>query len=515
MRSIRALAHEVVTAPQPAGRSPVAPAPLVVDAAAGAGRGALAVGVLAAVLGGATIGREPLWNDEIASLALVGRPFGDLAREIPGDHNGALFHLVLWPVVQLGGSSSALLRLPALVAFVAAAVICALVGARLAGRRAGLAAGTLLAVNPFAIAYGQEARMYAFALCFSLLAVLALQRATEVPTRRRWLLYAASVVAMGYSHDFALLTVLAHPLLLARPLPWRQFVGSLGLAAAGLVPLVLIAAHDSGSDPLWWLSAPGPGALLDTARTVTGSWAGLAVVAALLATAAAAGVRRRLAGRLGQQSVGLGATVVWLVGPVILLFLVSQAKPVYVDRYVVPGAAALCLLVALSARLLPARASLPALAATAVAFFAATIHDAVSLEKPDWPAVVAFSQSGGRGDLRIVTVGNPGNSANALIYYDPSYGVPRDRLIVGRDAERRPDRLRPLADGHELQVLDAAATGRPGLLLVQNGVVDARQRALVDEWAGGCGSSRRTLFRDVAVTELRGCGSPGQARGSG
>jgi hypothetical protein len=57
----------------------------------------------------------------------------------------------------------------------------------------------------------------AFFLLFSLLAVWTLLGALESPSFPRWLAYSLSVAALGYSHDLALLSVLAHPLLLVAP----------------------------------------------------------------------------------------------------------------------------------------------------------------------------------------------------------------------------------------------------------------------------------------------------------
>ena len=39
---------------------------------------------------------------------------------------------------------------------------------------------------------------------------------------------------------------------------------------------------------------------------------------------------------------------VWLLAPVLILFLVSQAKPLFVDRYLLPTLPALCLALAMA-----------------------------------------------------------------------------------------------------------------------------------------------------------------------
>jgi hypothetical protein len=114
-------------------------------------------------------------------------------------------------------------RLPALLAALLAVPLLGLLLRDWGFPRAGIAAAFLLATHPWHIAAGAEARGYSFVLLFALAACLALGRALALGAWRWWLLYAAALVGLVWSHLFAVFLAAA-------------------LGAAGL-----IAAHAGGA----------------------------------------------------------------------------------------------------------------------------------------------------------------------------------------------------------------------------------------------------------------------------
>jgi mannosyltransferase len=463
--------------------------------------------LLAVILTAPSLTSEPVWNDEIASLALVSRSFGALLDQFTHEHNGVLFQLALWPIVHLGGVTSGWLRLPALVAFAACPPVLGLVTARLLGRTAGVAAAALLALSPFGVYYGQEGRTYAFALLFSLVAVLALQRALQRPTVRRFAVYAAAVALTGYSHDFALLTVLAHPFLVWRhgPQARRGFVLALAGAAVALIPLAILAALDWGSNPLYWLYRPGPRDIWQIVRTFGGSVAGVAVSAAGLVALAAgiASARRR-----GEHAVPAGVlpfAFTWLLAPGAVLLVISLAKPLLIDRYLLPSLPALCLLLAASVVVLPGRSRFVPPILAALAFLAISVRDDVRLSKPDWPAAAALVQGEPPGS-RTVFVGDSLMNADAMSYYG-HFGIARDEL-----AWRPSERSRLPASfvitrrgGLGQQFAAASANTRGELWIVQKGVIRQPDLSELRAFVGGCDVRARFQLRQITVTELSRC----------
>ncbi|MCZ7590371.1 MAG: glycosyltransferase family 39 protein [Gaiella sp.] len=462
------------------------------------------------VLGGATIAREPLGNDEIASLALVSRPVGAFASDFVSSQSaGMLFHAVLWPIVALGGVSSFWLRLPSLLAFAGAIAVCGLVGARLGGRAVGLCAALFLSVCPFAILHAQDARMYSFALLFSLLAFWALLRSLETPTGARWATYAATVAATGYSHEFALLTVVAHvPLVLAdtRATTRKQFALALVGSAAILVPLGAVSLHNRGLDPLYYVTAPGVAAIEDTVLVIVGSRPAVAACALVIASGIVAALRMRRAFTASERRRGSAIAVslaLWLVGPFALLFAASQIDPIFSPRYVISSAAAACLGIALLLAFLPRRLGVAGVFVIALAFGYGTIQQSRSLDRADWPGAATWLRStAGAGP--IVLVGGQRNAA-ALLYYSPGLGVPRTELPwTEAELARLPPKLTLIDRDNSVSDLRAAVSRTPAWVVEQGRVAPGLQRAF-DAFLDSCQTAAEAELRLISIRRVVRC----------
>jgi uncharacterized membrane protein len=87
-------------------------------------------------------------------------------------------------------------------------------GTRLWGRQVGLVGALLLAVNPFARYYGQEARAYTLAMLFIGILLLGAYGYARRPGPRPWAVYILGGIAALYTHYFA-----------RRSFCWRWFPG--------------------------------------------------------------------------------------------------------------------------------------------------------------------------------------------------------------------------------------------------------------------------------------------------
>jgi mannosyltransferase len=119
------------------------------------------------VLRFATLDRQSFWLDELVTVSLVRKSFGDMLHAIP--HSEAtpyLYYVLAWPWSRLFGSGEVGLRSLSALAGSATVVAAYGAGASLVSRRVGLIAAALVAVNPFLIWYSQEARAYALVTLF-------------------------------------------------------------------------------------------------------------------------------------------------------------------------------------------------------------------------------------------------------------------------------------------------------------------------------------------------------------
>jgi 4-amino-4-deoxy-L-arabinose transferase-like glycosyltransferase len=224
--------------------------------------------------------------------------------------------------------------------------------------------GLLAAANPFHVAYSQEARMYALLGLAVTVAAWGLLRALNEGKLRWWALYAVGAALTLYAHNLGAFAVLALNLLaLARRRRWRRLPA---LVLADAVALILFAPWLIGVLPgqlgfierAYWLRPPGASeavrALMLPVLTFYEVpafwllWLGLFVSLVLLALLIVRTWRTR-------SRSGWFLLLCWV--PIVMLFVVAQRRPVYLERALLPSA--LFYLVALGWLL--ARSGLPRL----------------------------------------------------------------------------------------------------------------------------------------------------------
>jgi mannosyltransferase len=197
-----------------------------------------ALTALAAVLRFATIDRQSFWVDELVTVSLVRRTFGDMLSTIP--HSEAtpyLYYVLAWPWTHLFGSGEVGLRSLSAVAGTATVVAAYGAGAALVSRRVGLIAAALVAVNPFLLWYSQEARAYALVTLFVALGLWFFGRALngERGALAGWAVAAGLALA---THYFAAFVIAPEALWLLARARDRRYA-----ALASFAPAAVLLAH--------------------------------------------------------------------------------------------------------------------------------------------------------------------------------------------------------------------------------------------------------------------------------
>jgi len=203
--------------------------------------------------------QSAMGNDEAASRWAASLSLAQLAhllRYVDAVHG--LYYLLLhgW---MAAGTSPAVLRVPSVLAMVAAAALMVILARRLtgpgpAGQLAGLFAGLVVALSPVVSYYAQTARSYALVYacvlgqCLALLSALQAEHAGTGRARiaGRWLCYGALVIVGAYLNEMALLVLAAHAV-------------TVGLARYGWAAVrhwaVTSAVSVALVSPLLWLSS--------------------------------------------------------------------------------------------------------------------------------------------------------------------------------------------------------------------------------------------------------------------
>ncbi|MFV9506647.1 MAG: glycosyltransferase family 39 protein [Oscillochloridaceae bacterium umkhey_bin13] len=153
---------------------------------------------------------SPFWADEAYTvLAVRAESWPALIQiNLRNEETPPLYFVLArsWALFW-GDSREASLRLLSTIAFVGCIPLIALLGTQLWSRSVGLTAALLLAINPFALYYAQEARAYVLAVFLSLLLALAAVVYVQRPGRWPWLASVLSGTALCYTSYFGGLTV--------------------------------------------------------------------------------------------------------------------------------------------------------------------------------------------------------------------------------------------------------------------------------------------------------------------
>ncbi|SRR5581483_8351509 len=305
----------------------------------------------AAVLRFHALGQKSIWVDEAVSIEMARLDWYNFARILwRHEANMALYTLLLRFWLPFGDSEAwirTLSVIPALATIPAVYVL----GRKLFNPRVGLIAALLITVNAFHVRYSQEARSYSLYPFLCVLSFLYFVKFLEEPSRENRIRHVITSALAVYAHFFAGLAVVAQwlslKLLDRKHIPasiknnWRQF-------AIAIVPLVLFVAT-TGIGVLRWIPRPGLSSLHTAAVFLTGAGGNkllylyaAACILALIPVVRALFRRRQLA----QREWRIAVLAIWVLFPILSVFVLSQWKPCFLARYFIFTVPAISLLAA-------------------------------------------------------------------------------------------------------------------------------------------------------------------------
>jgi 4-amino-4-deoxy-L-arabinose transferase-like glycosyltransferase len=210
--------------------------------------------LLAAALRFATLGVQAYHHDEIVTASRVLRGSFFHAMDAVGFSESAppLYYALAWVWTQLTGTGEFGLRSLSAVAGVATVPVAYLVGIELRGRRAGLMAAALVAVNPMLLWYSQEARAYALLVLLCAVSLLYCVRALRGGSRRDFVLWGISSGFALTSHYFAVFVVAVEAIWLLRR-HGRESAPGLGIVALFGLALAPLAIHQMSYGHAEWI----------------------------------------------------------------------------------------------------------------------------------------------------------------------------------------------------------------------------------------------------------------------
>jgi 4-amino-4-deoxy-L-arabinose transferase-like glycosyltransferase len=180
-----------------------------------------------------------MWLDEALSVNVARLPLRDLHAALKQDGAPPLYYVLLHFWMKAFGAGDVAARSLSGVCMVGAVVATWFAARRFAGTTVAWVAVIVMALNPYAIRYATEARMYALEILLVACGILVVQRALEKPTWARAALFGVLVALFVYTQYWAFYLLAVVAVLLAC-MVWRgeHRVGARRLLIAGAVGLV-------------------------------------------------------------------------------------------------------------------------------------------------------------------------------------------------------------------------------------------------------------------------------------
>jgi uncharacterized membrane protein len=298
---------------------------------------------------------RPLWYDEAFAVlfsekGLSAMLYGTLtpANGVAADVHPLLYYTILGGWMNIFGQSPFAVRLFGAFAGLLTIAVLYRLTRDLFDERTGLVAALIAAVAPFHVQYSQEARMYSLLGLLLIGATWCFVRGWRIGSARYWVAFGALAGLSMYTQQLAAFYLLAPGLLpfLARR---RDRVGPVLLSAllALLIYLPWLVNLPSQLRKVgaYWIPRPAPGELLLTLWKYT--YADLEVHAPLIALLSLTTIgvllvfliyRAQAALRYQNRTSASLALALWLAGgPIVLMWLVSQWRPVYLARALLPS----------------------------------------------------------------------------------------------------------------------------------------------------------------------------------
>jgi len=425
---------------------------------------------LGAAVRGFRLGAQSLWLDELFSVLLAQ---GEVAAIIAGtvqDTMPPLYYLLLRVALQFGSDEVAA-RAMSFGFSVATLPLLYFFARSLFNRPVALIATVALALNPFQVFYAQEARMYAQLGFFTLAAFFFFYRAWRTGGARDWMWCALMLTLAFYTHSLAFLNLLALDLfaLTQRSVlreRWRA-LGVMHIVVALLfAPWVVVLAQQAmrvqagfwgvPPSPLVFIATPYLFLFSNTAPVMLVPFALFAALALMVFALFAA----RRAIRVRPEAPAVAFALCVGIAPLGVLFLISLARPLFVERALIASSFGWYLLLAWAVVCAPPRVLNRVFGAVSVIVMVAALtnyfFNAEAQKPPMREAARAVAAQFQPGDVVAHT---SDSSALAFMYYapqlpnrflagDPDYVSETTRGRSGRVAGLVPEELDAVVAGH-------------------------------------------------------------------
>ena len=313
---------------------------------------------------------DSFWLDEAYSISFVNASWSQLWEIISRrEPNMSLYYVLLKIWVRVFGDSEFAVRSLSAIFAVAGVIMTYAVGVRLFNIPTGLTASFILAVNAFFIEYAQEARCYTLLLLLIVFSMYLFIRAIEMQRYKYYIALGLTNALVLYCHFFGFFVLIAQAISLVFLSPgtirWRRIITSAILTVSLVTPLVFpILAQ--GTYSISSSSKPSLQSIVYLFMSFTGNGGKFLLMSYFVPCflSFAILVRGAISFKRSRTLWRHGLLFFWLFVPILCLYLISQFKPSFTDRYMFSCLPALVILT--GAGLLSFRSKILSLIATSL-----------------------------------------------------------------------------------------------------------------------------------------------------
>ena len=292
-----------------------------------------------------------LAHDEPFTVFWSQRPWAELWAMFRTENNPPLYFLLIKAWSAVAPFETAWLRVPSAVFSALAVWPLFLLARHLGGSGTAVLASILFTCSNYHYGFAHEVRAYSLFTGLTMTGMWLLMRATQRPGQEMKAMLHLSMlnVVLVYTHFFGWLVVGLQGLLVLvlpelRPLRRGFLVGAV-LTLSWFLPygIIFVERMSQSVGEGTWLTPPVPEELYN----MVWRWSNAPVLTVVFLALIVVAV-----GKDRLRSTGLRFALVWAFVPLLGMFAVSFAVPMFLDRYVVYAAPGFALLVALSVAVL-------------------------------------------------------------------------------------------------------------------------------------------------------------------
>jgi len=294
------------------------------------------------------LGDQSFWYDELATWNRAVISLSELFEDLFATRNHMPLYFLLMRLWSDIGTGEFILRAFSVVWGMVSIALIYSVGRLIAKQTVGLIAALLLAISPFHIWYSQEARMYSLVAASILLATWFFLHLLRKDNSAYWLGYTLSMILAVYTHYLAILIMVAHYTFISlnyRQLKsffrkWLAYAAAVGLIFGIWVASIMLTggfkeaaiswiAPANWFEPIFTLLALSAGSTIDPPAILAFCVLAVFLTGLLTVFVRFGRLRGGLVDHANLQMVLDGRLLLmWLVVPVVLIFLVSLPWPI-------------------------------------------------------------------------------------------------------------------------------------------------------------------------------------------